>query len=128
MIINYFEYENIDVEELRGVVLIMCLKEQTCLFYGETIRLTPQEYKFLLALAQKPEQMVEYHILLNEKPFTYKLLKDNKAQISFKGKVVSTIVGKEYNKLKRVIEMDNIYEVQLFLAKITGQFKHGNER
>jgi len=27
--------------------------------------------------------------------------------------------------LKRVIEMDNIYELQLFLAKITGWFEHG---
>jgi len=60
------------------------------------------------------------NILFDEKPFTYKLLKDKKAQISYKGKVVSTIVGKDYNKLKRVIEMDNIYELQLFLAKITG--------
>lgn len=67
-------------------------------------------------------------ILFKEKPFTYKLLKENKAQISFRNKVVSTIVGKEYNKLKRVIEMDNAYELQLFLAKVTGQFKHGNER
>jgi len=68
------------------------------------------------------------NILFNEKPFTYKLLKDNKAQISFRGKMVSTIVGKEYNKLVRVIQLDNIYELQLFLAKITGQFKHGNEK
>ena len=68
------------------------------------------------------------NILFNEKPFTYKLLKDNKAQISFKGKIISTICGKEYNKLTRVIEMNNIYELQLFLAKITGQFKHGNEQ
>jgi len=60
------------------------------------------------------------NILFDEKPFTCKLLKDKKAQISYKGKVVSTIVGKDYNKLKRVIEMDNIYELQLFLAKITG--------
>lgn len=67
-------------------------------------------------------------ILFNEKPLSYKLLKENKAQILYKGKMVSTIVGKEYNKLKRVIEMDNVYELQLFLAKITGQFKHGNER
>lgn len=65
------------------------------------------------------------NILFDEKPFTYKLLKDKKAQISYKGKVVSTIVGKDYNKLKRVIEMDNIYELQLFLAKITGWFEHG---
>lgn len=67
-------------------------------------------------------------ILFNEKPFSYKLLKDNKAQISYKGKIVSTIGGKEYNKLVRVIQLDNVYELQLFLAKITGQFKHGNEK
>jgi len=67
-------------------------------------------------------------ILFNEKPFSHKLLKDNKAQISYKGKVVSIITGKEYNKLIRVIQLDNVYELQLFLAKITGQFKHGNEK
>lgn len=67
-------------------------------------------------------------ILFKEKPFRYKLLKDNKAQIFYKNKEILIISGKEYNKLKRVIEMDNEYEIQLFLAKITGQFKHGNER
>lgn len=66
MEINYFEYENIDIEELRGIVLIMNLKEKTCFFYGENIKLTLQEYNFLLALACCPEQMVEYHVLLGE--------------------------------------------------------------
>ena len=68
------------------------------------------------------------NILFNEKPFSYRLLKDNKAQIMFRGKLVSTIVGKDYNKLIRVIQLDNMYETQLFLAKITGHFKHGNEK
>jgi len=68
------------------------------------------------------------NILFDEKPFSYKLIKDNKAQISYKGKNISIITGKEYNKLLRVIALDNIYELQLFLAKITGQFKHGNEK
>ena len=68
------------------------------------------------------------NILFDEKPFSVKLIKDNKAQIFYKNKIVSIIQGKEYNKLKRVIEMDNIYELQLFLAKITGQFKKGNEK
>ena len=67
-------------------------------------------------------------ILFNEKPFSYKLVKDNKAQISYKGKMISILVGKDYNKLVRVISLDNIYELQLFLAKVTGQFKHGNEK
>jgi hypothetical protein len=67
------------------------------------------------------------NILFDEKPFSYKLLKDKKAQIYHKGKAVSLIIGKDYNKLIRVIALDNIYELQLFLAKVTGQFKHGNE-
>jgi len=68
------------------------------------------------------------NILFDEKPFSYKLMKDKKAQISYKGKNISVITGKDYNKLMRVLALDNIYEVQLFLAKITGQFKHGNEK
>jgi len=68
------------------------------------------------------------NILINEKPFGYKLLKENRAQISYKNKVVSVISGKDYQKLRRVIDLENTMELQLFLAKITGQFKHGNER
>ncbi len=68
------------------------------------------------------------NILFDEKPFSYKLLKDRSAQIAYKGKNVSVIAGKDYNKLLRVIALDNIYELQLFLAKVTGQFKHGNEK
>jgi hypothetical protein len=67
------------------------------------------------------------NILFDEKPFSHKLLKDKKAQIAYKGKIVGVISGKEYNKLLRVIALDNIYELQLFLAKITGNFKRGNE-
>jgi len=68
------------------------------------------------------------NILFNEKPFSYKLLKDHKAQLYWRSQPVSVINGKDYNKLLRVIALDNIYELQLFLAKITGQFKRGNER
>jgi hypothetical protein len=68
------------------------------------------------------------NILYDEKPFGYKLVKDKKAIISYKGKMISTITGKDYNKLIRVIALDNMYELQLFLAKTTGQFKHGNEK
>jgi len=67
------------------------------------------------------------NILFDEMPFSHKLLKDKKALIYFKGKEVLVATGKDYNKLLRVIDMDNKYELQLFLAKITGNFKHGNE-
>jgi hypothetical protein len=67
------------------------------------------------------------NILFDEKPFTYKLLKDRKCIVLYKGKEVLTIVGKDYNKMLRVIALDNAYETQLFLAKVSGNFKRGNE-
>jgi len=67
------------------------------------------------------------NILFDEMLFSYKLLKDKKALIYYKGKEVMTVSGKDSNKLQRVIDMDNKYEMQLFLAKITGNFKRGNE-
>lgn len=66
------------------------------------------------------------NILFDEKPYSYKLIKDKKAQISYKSKNIGTIDGREYNKLLRVIALDNIYEMQLFLAKIASQLEHGS--
>lgn len=37
------------------------------------------------------------------------------------------IKGKEYRRLSKTILENNEYKIQLFLAKITGHFKHGNE-
>lgn len=68
------------------------------------------------------------NILFDEMPFSYKLVKDKKCLVYYKGKEVMTVAGKDYNKLLRVIDLDNKYEMQLFLAKITGNFKRGNEK
>ncbi|MBN2655724.1 MAG: hypothetical protein JXR86_01585 [Spirochaetales bacterium] len=68
------------------------------------------------------------NILRDEKPFGYKELKDSKLQITFRGKPIMIIQGKEYRKFRTVLEREDEYGIQLFLAKITGQFKHGNER
>jgi hypothetical protein len=67
-------------------------------------------------------------ILRIEKPFSWKILKNEKAQIFWKKMNIKTISGKQYLKLERLIENGNDYEIQLFLAKITGNFKHGNEK
>lgn len=64
--------------------------------------------------------MSDTNPLFVEKPFTYKLLKDKKAEIRYRGKPVSVLSGKTFNKLERVIAMDNVFELQLFLSKITG--------
>jgi len=67
-------------------------------------------------------------ILKDTQPFDYKLIKDDKAQILFKGKTIKILQGKDFNKLHRILDLDDSYQLQLFLAKVTGQFKHGNEK
>ncbi|SEM54086.1 hypothetical protein SAMN04487786_2064 [Paenisporosarcina quisquiliarum] len=66
---------------------------------------------------------------LEENPFSYKISKDNTVFIEFHGKRVKILKGKEGEKfLKRIEVAGNDKEVQLILAKITGNFKRGNER
>jgi len=48
------------------------------------------------------------------------VLKDKTAEIKCRGKVVKIVTGKDFNKLERVIAMDNQFELQLFLSKLTG--------
>jgi hypothetical protein len=68
------------------------------------------------------------NILFEEKPFSCKVVaKDKKAIVKYKGKDLAVISGKDFNKLERVIALDNVYELQLFLAKVTGHFKHSTE-
>ena len=68
------------------------------------------------------------NILRDDQPFDYKLLKDEKAQIYYNSKLVKLLTGKDYAKLIRVIDEDDSYSLQLFMAKVTGNFKHGNEK
>jgi len=42
--------------------------------------------------------------------------------------MIKTIYGNQYEKLEKLEKKDNTYEIQLYLAKITGHFKHGNEK
>ena len=68
------------------------------------------------------------NILGDEQPFDYRLLKDEKAQIYHNNKMIKILAGKNYSKLIRVIDADDAYSLQLFMAKVTGNFKHGNEK
>ncbi len=63
------------------------------------------------------------NILRNDLPFDYKLLKDEKAQVFYKNKLVKLLTGNDYAKLIRAIDEDNSYLLQLFMAKVTGNFK-----
>ncbi|MBS4193576.1 hypothetical protein [Lederbergia citri] len=66
---------------------------------------------------------------LDESPFTYRVSKNDTVFIDFKGKLVKTLKGKEAEKiLIKIRSAANEKELQLILAKITGNFKRGNER
>ncbi|MBS4218096.1 hypothetical protein KHA96_07130 [Bacillus sp. FJAT-49711] len=66
---------------------------------------------------------------LDESPFSYRVSKNNTIFIDFNGKCVKTIKGKEAEKfLTKIRSAANEKEAQLILAKITRNFKRGNER
>ena len=66
------------------------------------------------------------HILENE-IFTYRVSKDDKVLIYWHGKHVMILKGTEAQKfIARVTNLDD-HDAQLFMARATGNFKHGNE-
>jgi hypothetical protein len=66
---------------------------------------------------------------LEEEVFNYRVTKDNMVFIDFHGKQVKTLKGKEAEKIiKRIEQAATDHEVQLILAKVTGNFKRGNEK
>lgn len=67
-------------------------------------------------------------ILKDKQPFEYRILKNDKVQITFNNRLIKTLSGKDASKFQRVLHTGSNYDLQLFMAKITGQFKHGNER
>ncbi|MCJ1909733.1 hypothetical protein [Planococcus ruber] len=66
---------------------------------------------------------------LEENPFTYRISKSQAVFISYRGKEIKTVKGKEAEKLiARIQQAETDKDVQLILAKATGNFKHGNEK
>jgi hypothetical protein len=65
---------------------------------------------------------------LAEQPFTCQTTKDGKVFIHWQGKLVTTLRGEAAEKfLKSMADADPV-QAQLLMARITGHFKHGNER
>lgn len=65
---------------------------------------------------------------LKENPFSYKVTKGNKTLIYYENRMIKTLNEKETKKLIEKINGLDGFEIQLALAKITGNFKRGNER
>jgi hypothetical protein len=66
--------------------------------------------------------------VLDDEVFTYRALKDSKVFVYWREKHVTTLAGKAAEKFLAKIEGLDGKDAQLVMAKITGNFKHGNER
>lgn len=65
---------------------------------------------------------------LDAEVFSYQTTKDNKVLISWHGKLIKILKGQEAQKLiQKLVSLDTKGQ-QMILAKVTGNFKRGNER
>ncbi|WOO34738.1 hypothetical protein R2R35_13100 [Anaerocolumna sp. AGMB13020] len=65
---------------------------------------------------------------LDEIPFTFEVSKDKKVFIFWYGKRVTILKEKDSNRFLERIRNANQKEAQLIMAKVTGNFKRGNEK
>lgn len=74
------------------------------------------------------EKPVDKRGKLDEEVFTYRITKDRKVFISWHGKQVTVLSSKKAEDFIVAIELADEKEAQLIMAKVTGNFKHGNEK
>lgn len=65
---------------------------------------------------------------LDTEPFSFRVSKDGKVIISWQGRQVTILSGKEAAKFTQRMETVDEKGRQLIMAKATGNFKHGNEK
>lgn len=65
---------------------------------------------------------------LDEEVFSYRAGKDGKVFLSWRGKEIKILKASEAAKFLARIEGMGHKDGQLIMAKVTGNFKHGNER
>ena len=66
--------------------------------------------------------------MLDDEIFTYRITKDKKVFISWYGKQVTTLSGSKAEAFISDITKTEGKDAQLVMAKITGNFKRGNEK
>lgn len=65
---------------------------------------------------------------LGDEPFSFRVTKDHTVFLDYYGRQVKILKGTEAEKfLKRINAAENSTEEQIVMAKITGNFKRGNE-
>ncbi len=66
--------------------------------------------------------------LLKEKPFSYRDRRDGTVAIYWKRQLATTLTGKLAENLLEAAPESSEDELQLLMARATGNFKRGNER
>ncbi len=80
-------------------------------------------------LEMPEEHLEDQHAKLDQQPFDYQTVGDDKLLIFAFGKLVRTLKGEKAKKLiSKINEVEDEKAAQLILAKATGYFKRGNER
>jgi hypothetical protein len=72
--------------------------------------------------------MIDKRNKLDEAPFSFRVAKDGRVLIYWHEKEVQTLVGGAARKFLSRIEGLGGKDAQLVMAKVTGNFKRGNER
>ena len=65
---------------------------------------------------------------LEEKPFDFQITKAGRVLIYWDNRIIMTLKGDAAKKLITKLDGADETAIQLALAKVTGHFKHGNER
>ena len=71
---------------------------------------------------------VDKRNILDDEVFSYRVTKDKKVFISYEGKHVTTLSGRKAEDFINKIQNTSGKDAQLIMAKVTGNFKRGNER
>ena len=66
--------------------------------------------------------------MLEDCPFDYRETKNGLVHVSIQGRMIMTLKGKAASKFLAKCDGATEAEAQLAMAKVTGHFKHGNER
>ena len=65
---------------------------------------------------------------LKDNPFSFMNTKSQKTILYYEGKQIMILSEKDSKRFQSRISGKSEFEVQMELAKVTGNFKHGNER
>jgi hypothetical protein len=60
--------------------------------------------------------------------FTYRVRKNGDVEIFHRGRLASTLRGNDAEDFKQEAGDQNSAEAQQIMARVTGNYKHGNER